>query len=386
MKKILIVNNNMHIGGVQKSLINLLKQIQGEYDITLLLFTDAGEMREEIPASVEVMTLRSPYRYMGMTRQDAKNAGERLRRSIWAAMTRCIGRSTVCHIMALFQKKLGPFDVAVSFLHSGPQKMFYGGCNEFVLDRVKAERKVTFLHCDYQQIHGDHPKNRRIYQRFDGIAACSGGCREAFLRVMPQLEDKVSVVPNCQDYEKIRALAEQENIEPAKGKVTVVTVARFGREKGVLRAIEAIGGLVEKDRLHYVLIGDGVERAKAEQLIQELRLQQVVELKGELKNPYPWIYNADLLLIPSVSEAAPMVIGEAAVLGTPILTTKTSSAQEMVEQTGYGWVCENTIEQIRMGLRRLVNAQQQLQEKHQFLRKIRFDNREAMAAFDRLIE
>lgn len=81
-----------------------------------------------------------------------------------------------------------------------------------------------------------------------------------------------------------------------------------------------------------------------------------------------------------------MVIGEAAVLGTPILTTKTSSAQEMVEQTGYGWVCENTIEQIRMGLRRLVNAQQQLQEKHQFLRKIRFDNREAMAAFDRLIE
>ena len=38
MKKILIVNNNMHIGGIQKALLNLLDEIKGKYDVTLLLF------------------------------------------------------------------------------------------------------------------------------------------------------------------------------------------------------------------------------------------------------------------------------------------------------------------------------------------------------------
>ena len=33
-KRILIVNNNMHIGGVQKALVNLLKEIASEYEVT----------------------------------------------------------------------------------------------------------------------------------------------------------------------------------------------------------------------------------------------------------------------------------------------------------------------------------------------------------------
>ena len=41
-KKILIVNNNMHIGGVQRALVNLLKCIHGRYEITLLLFHPEG--------------------------------------------------------------------------------------------------------------------------------------------------------------------------------------------------------------------------------------------------------------------------------------------------------------------------------------------------------
>ena len=42
MKKILIVNNNMKIGGVQKSLCNLLWSVADQYDITLYLFAPIG--------------------------------------------------------------------------------------------------------------------------------------------------------------------------------------------------------------------------------------------------------------------------------------------------------------------------------------------------------
>ena len=47
MKKILIVNNNLHIGGVQKALINLLWQLRGQYDVTLLLFHKGGKYLED---------------------------------------------------------------------------------------------------------------------------------------------------------------------------------------------------------------------------------------------------------------------------------------------------------------------------------------------------
>ena len=42
MKKILIVNNNLDIGGIQKALINLLRGISDKYEVTLMLFSPTG--------------------------------------------------------------------------------------------------------------------------------------------------------------------------------------------------------------------------------------------------------------------------------------------------------------------------------------------------------
>lgn len=376
----------MNIGGVQKSLVNLLKQIREEYDITLLLFSDTGEMRRQIPAGIKVVTVQTPYRYLGMGKQDVKTIGDFLGRSVWAAMTKLFGRAAVCRGMGAFQRKTGTFDVAISFLHSGPQKMFYGGCNEFVLDRVEAKRKVTVLHCDYEQIRGDSKQNRRLYERFDGIAACSNGCRETFVRAMPQLADRITVVPNCQDYERLRALAAGDSCLPEGKRIHILTVARFGREKGIGRAVQAIaaldGSLCEFD---YTVIGDGIEFQSVQEQVRELGLEQRVHLLGEKNDPYPEMADADLLLIPSVSEAAPMVIGEAACLGTPILTTRTSSAQEMVQQTGYGWVCENSVDGIREGLVQLLAQPGCLTEKRAWLKKQHFDNTEALERFRQFI-
>ena len=49
MKKILIVNNNMKVGGVQKSLYNLLWSLEGQYEITLCLFRATGAYLDQLP-------------------------------------------------------------------------------------------------------------------------------------------------------------------------------------------------------------------------------------------------------------------------------------------------------------------------------------------------
>ena len=376
----------MHIGGVQKSLLNLLGEIHKDYDITLLLFYKGGRLLEEIPDDIKIIEARGPFRYFGMTKHDAKSGFDKLGRMFWASVTRVFGRKFTVSLMLPFQKKLFGFDTAVSFLHSGENHMFYGGCNEFVLKCSEAKKKITFLHCDYKKINANSKYNTEIYNQFDKIAACSEGCKQSFLNLLPQFKDKTFTVENCHDYNKIRNSAKAENISLPSDKLNVVTVARFGKEKGVLRAIRAVSKLEKKDLFKYYIIGDGTEFEQAKALIDELKLSETVTLLGEKENPYGYIKAADLLLIPSYSEAAPMVIGEAACLGVPVLSTETSSSEEMIVATGYGFVCKNSQDGITQALEEIINNQSLIKEKSSFLDSQKFSNANALKQFSELVK
>lgn len=169
-------------------------------------------------------------------------------------------------------------------------------------------------------------------------------------------------------------------------RLNILTVARFGREKGILRALRAVASLgPAADKLRYYIIGDGLEYAEARESIRAFGLSDTVFLLGAMDNPYSYMSAADVLLIPSFSEAAPMVINESAFLGTPVLTTETSSAVEMVQNTGFGWVCPNTQEGIAQGIARILADPQMLRKKRNGLCAAVFDNTEARRGFSELI-
>ena len=65
MKKIIIVNNNMDVGGVQKSLYNLLWQIHDRYDVTLCLFSATGQYMDQLPQDIKILEVKGPFRYLG---------------------------------------------------------------------------------------------------------------------------------------------------------------------------------------------------------------------------------------------------------------------------------------------------------------------------------
>lgn len=385
MKKILIVNNNLHIGGVQKALVNLLWAIRGEYDVTLLLFYEGGAYLEDLPPEVKVIAPGSHYRFLGMTGKDVRTLPDKLGRAFYAGVTRVLGRKFAIALMSLGQKRLKGYDAAVSYLHNGGDKIFYGGCNDFVLRHVSAARKITFLHCDYRLCGAETRENGKQYSRFDAIAACSQGCADSFLSANPSLADRVRVVYNCHRNDALLQAAQEAAVLLPSDRVNIVTVARLGAEKGVPRAIEALGSLPKDDSFHYYVIGDGVQRPVVESMIVRLDLRERVTLLGEMSNPYGYIQAADLLLIPSVSEAAPMVIGEAARLGTPVLSTRTSSAEEMIAETGLGWVCDNSVSEIREGLARLLKDKQLLEEKKKILSDAAPDNQDAVSGFAKLL-
>lgn len=385
-KKIIIISNNLHIGGVQKALVNLLWNIRGRYDVTLLLFSKEGEYLQEIPPEVKLITTPSAYRFLGMTRSDVHCFGDKIGRSFFAAISRLFGRKYAIALMRIGQKELNGYDVAISYLHNAGDKAFFGGCNDFLLNHVRAETKITFLHCDYIRSGANTPDNNRMYTRFDVIATCSQGCADTFLKCNPELAKKVVIVPNCHRFDDIRGKALEEPVRLSNKKLNIVTIARLGNEKGVERALMAIADLgTKKELLQYYVIGDGVQRKVIEQLIKENGLATCVTLCGSLANPYGYLKAADLLLIPSYSEAAPLVVGEAVCLGTPILSTETSSAREMIEKNGFGWVCENSTNAIGNALHSLLMDDKVLTDVKCRLSEQTIDNSVAISSFFRLM-
>ena len=75
MKKIIIVNNNMKVGGVQKSLYNLLWEIHDQYDVTLLLFKQTGVYADQLPENVKVLECRSLFRLLGVSQGECAGSG-----------------------------------------------------------------------------------------------------------------------------------------------------------------------------------------------------------------------------------------------------------------------------------------------------------------------
>ena len=106
MKRILIVNNNMHIGGVQKALLNLLQALHADYDITLLLFYRGGALLNEVPSDVRVCAADGAFRYFGMTKNDVSTVRDRLLRTFWAGMTRVLGMPISTRLACLLQTRI----------------------------------------------------------------------------------------------------------------------------------------------------------------------------------------------------------------------------------------------------------------------------------------
>ncbi len=388
MKKIIIVNNNMKVGGVQKSLYNLLWETEGKYEVTLLLFCKLGEYTDKLPPGVRILECSGLFRYLGISQGECKRLPDKLIRGTLAALSRIFGRAAVLRLLCLAQRKLPEtYDCAISFLHNGRPEAFYGGAQDFVLNCVRAKKKIVFLHGDYRSCGANHPRNNQMMARFDVIAACSDGCRRAFCQALPELSKRCVTVRNFHRLEEILSLARQEPICYEEGFVHVVMVSRLTHEKAIHRAVIAAAKAVGQGLpvlLH--LVGGGPEESALRTMAEELGIRDRVIFYGQQSNPYRFLKNADLFLLTSYHEAAPMVIEEARCLGVPVLTTRTTSSQEMVTQENCGWVCENDQEALEEIFLDLLRNPQKLREMKESLRRSPMDNGTALRQFTALIE
>jgi len=138
--------------------------------------------------------------------------------------------------------------------------------------------------------------------------------------------DHMSVIHNPFDVEAIRTKARAAPLHEwfRDRRPVVVAVGRLRTEKQISTFLRAMARLPEDHSARALILGEGPQRSSLESLREELELTEKTEFLGFVSPPYPYISQADLLVLPSPAEAFGNVVVEGLACGTPVLAAHDS--------------------------------------------------------------
>lgn len=301
MKKILICAYNLDMGGIETSLVNLLKELSKEKcDISLLLQKKEGNLLKHIPKNIHIEEYKL---------------------------------STNKNI--LFRKIKNRFKL-ISFILKNQNKYNISICYatydypSSIITRKVSENSIIWIHSDYYYVfHSDLKKymnffNKRKINNFKKIVFVSNESKNTFIKNYPELKNKTSVVNNIIDFQSILKKANKIKIKESK-KPLVLFVGRLEEEsKGLFLLLDIAREMTD---FNFWFVGDGKDKLKYIEYIKTQKIKNV-KLLGNKNNPYPYMKKADIIMLPSIYEGFPVVTLEGLVLHKKVITTVNVSAND----------------------------------------------------------
>jgi len=113
--------------------------------------------------------------------------------------------------------------------------------------------------------------------------------------------------------------------------------------KGISYLIEAMGAIKEKEeKVKLILVGEGPERKRLENLTKELNLEKEINFIGGVENNKipEYMSVSDIFILSSLSESFGIVNLEAMASGLPIVATKVGGIPEIVKDGENGFLVE----------------------------------------------
>jgi len=135
--------------------------------------------------------------------------------------------------------------------------------------------------------------------------------------------DKVRVIYNPVNIDRVKELY-RENTPSVKGEsqpLCIGTISRLSPEKGVHFLIEGFKILLEKMDATLIIIGDGPERKRLEKMTVDLGIRDNVSFTGWKDNPFKYMRDMDVFVLPSLWEGFSNVILEAMACGVPVIAS-----------------------------------------------------------------
>ena len=362
MRKLLFIGMSLNVGGAEKSLVNLLNMIDyNEFSVDLLLFQKTGSFIKQIPSEVQLIEIPEiSYLY-----QSAKESLKRcpltiskikliMRRYIatficrmkWKQFDQMRLNRWIKYYADLIPMNSIEYDVAIAYAG--------GECAYYMFDKVRSTKRIYYFHSDYSKIDIDVDLERQYIDKSDLIVTISDKCKESLSILFPEVANRIRVLQNLSSKDFICRLANEyypKEFESINDCLKIVSVGRLINIKGFDLAVEAAHILKNKGlRFIWTIVGEGEERKRLENLIEQYKLHECLKLVGLKENPYPYIKNADVLIQTSRFEGKSVVLDEAKILGTPIIATNYNSVQDQVHHNVDGLVVGMNPQEIANGI------------------------------------
>lgn len=347
-KKVLFINGHLSVGGVEKSLTDILRHMNySQYEVDVLLLEGTGDYMGEIPKEVKVL-LRSLKNTYGPF------AGC-ICKCIWVHDWFSLKMRMILLAMKLSgQKKI---QLANKLLTGGKYYDIVVGfrpgiCTQIAAYAVNADKRIAWWH------HGVFNVSGRQYEeqlkKCDALVSVSESCARMLAEHMPDMADKITVISNMIDEELLRQ--KSGTLSPYVNDVTqLVTVGRLSPEKHMENIIYAARELKKAGyQFQWHIIGNGTQRNELEILREKERVTDCVFFEGAKRNPYPYMKYADLYVHPSYVESQGLTILEAMALHLPCVVTISRGPGEFIEDGVNGLLTEQSPQALTVGVKRML--------------------------------
>lgn len=184
---------------------------------------------------------------------------------------------------------------------------------------------------------------RRELKHFDQVVCVSAGQAEK-VRACGVADDRLTTIRNAARLGAFPSpspagRAKLESFAASSGDYLIVTGARLSPDKGINVLIEAAHRVMDHHPgARFIVFGSGPERHHLEQLIAMNDLGHAFALAGFSEVLDHLLPNADLMVLPSLTEGLPNIVLEASAAGVPVVATAVGGTPEAVVDSETGWL------------------------------------------------
>ena len=325
MKKVLIMNNVLHGGGVEKVMFDIVnKLLSKNYNITIVTFYRDKKFNELYSDNISYY---------------------------WLMKSSSRGNSKISRFFYEIQLKIKILVYTIKFIFSFFDiviAMKEGPSMKFLSRIITCKNKVGWVHIDMESMHWTkwtYKNDSQEYQcmlKYRTIICVSNKVKDSVCQIVGDTGNLI-VRYNPINKEKILN-ASKENVQDFTknaNKILFMSIGRLHYQKGYDMLIDAVEQLKDyEDQFEVVILGEGPCLESYKQALIEKSIRNIFFL-GNKANPYKYLKQCDWFLSTSRVEGYSLVSQEAAVLDRPIIATNCSGIPELLgDNSEYGIMIE----------------------------------------------
>ena len=333
MKKVLFLIHDLSGGGAEKVLTNLVNNMDpNRFDVTVQVLFGGGTNEQLLKEHVKLKRV-FPKMIPG--------------NSHWMKLL------SPAALHWLFVRE--HYDIEVSYLE-GPSARVVSGCRDpetKLVCWIHVEQKTAQKAC---RSFRSQKEAVACYNRFDRLIGVSETVKQDFCSILPITADMdvlYNTIESGTILEKAAEPVEFRDLPPRT--IKLVSVGTLKPVKGLDRLIRIVGKVSDMGYpVHLFLLGRGPDETKLRTLAQECGVADKVSFLGYQSNPYKYVANCDLYICASHAEGFSTAATEALIVGTPVCTTEVSGMREMLGDSEYGLITENSEKALLQGVMKLL--------------------------------